>query len=174
MIDAITALRNLLYREWTETNPAKTDIKWQKKKHYDENDPSPQIWIDELVPSRIDMRNMCRGKYWVKHGLVIRVYLRHNLSYSDDNFETLETTFRNMMKEINHILAQEMREADNIYRVDMTSWEEVTDRDAEPIVFLSQQIVTCYYGVKDDLFEHDEFDFKFMYGDYEEPCIILE
>lgn len=173
MIDAITALRNLLYREWSETDPAKTDIKWQKKKHYDENKPYPQIFIDELVPSRVEMRNMCRGKYWIKHGVVIRVYFRP-VNYDDLVLEAHETTLRNMMKEINHILAQEMRDADKLYRVDMTSWEEVTDRDVEPIVFLSQQIVTCYYGVKDDLFEHDEFDFKFMYGDEEEPCIILE
>jgi hypothetical protein len=161
MIDIIALLKTHIYSNWTESDPPQADLKFTEKKlGFNPVNPSIQILIDELPYQKIEKRFISTDLYAIRHPVLITVYLRLP-NPSDASVTTFQTRLRNMLTEIDRLLNSGKFIVNSIKSVDLTSWEETTDRDEDPIVFVAVQVVWCNY-YSDSTFTQTKFPFIFL------------
>lgn len=162
MIDVVSALKTYIDTEWTETDPAKANLKWALSySEFDRIKTFPQIAINEIREVRPIQTFVVDGVYRVEHNVMLSVLLRPT-KYDDTTVDAAETTFKNMKAEINRILNAGRYNVNEVSKVDLSSWETVTDRDAEPVVFEARQVLKCTYFITETDFSQTKFPFIWL------------
>jgi hypothetical protein len=167
-MDSATKIYDTLYNNWGISNPSRTDITW-KKDEFDPKGPLFQMVIENYPIRKVWVSDVT---YKIEHNVKISIYCKPK-RYDLDTIDNTRTLWFNMKGEVDRILRQKKYLIAGIDVVEMRSgWD---DRETiavgrgikkaflgkkHPIIWLSEQIVTCIYYVSEGLVEKEELYFE--------------
>jgi len=154
MYDVSSKLQAYIDAQWSETNPAKANLKYA----FDEFDPnkslpqsSPQLLFENGIARTVWIT---RNIYRIEHECKITIFLRP-VRYDSTTISNTRTTFVNTKKEIDRILNGGRFSITDLNWVELGTWKDedikigfdTKPNQTEPIIFEASIIIKCFYYI---------------------------
>ncbi|MGB9856101.1 MAG: hypothetical protein ACPLKS_06125 [Caldisericum exile] len=152
-MDVASKILEIIRDQWSISNPSLSEVALRLDE-YDPKNPLFQIVVENYP---IRSRWIIQGVYRVEHRVKITLYCKPK-RYDLDSIESLRVKWYNMKGEVDRILMANKFNVSDVNNLDLPGgWD---DRETiavgrgikkgflgktEPIIWLSEQVVTCVY-----------------------------